>query len=53
MTDILQLIKNLDPGEREFHQAVDQVIESVSRSWTAVRNTARRPFWSGSQNRSG
>jgi glutamate dehydrogenase (NADP+) len=29
MTDILQLIKNRDPGEREFHQAVYEVIESV------------------------
>ncbi|MBW2320947.1 MAG: glutamate dehydrogenase [Deltaproteobacteria bacterium] len=29
MTDILNLIKNRDPGEREFHQAVEEVIESV------------------------
>ena len=29
MTDILQLIKNRDPGEREFHQAVYEVVESV------------------------
>ena len=29
MTDILQLIKNRDPGEREFHQAVHEVVESV------------------------
>jgi glutamate dehydrogenase (NADP+) len=29
MTDILQLIKNRDPGEREFHQAVYEVAESV------------------------
>ena len=29
MTDILQLIKNRDPGEKEFHQAVYEVIESV------------------------
>jgi glutamate dehydrogenase (NADP+) len=29
MTDILQLIKNRDPGEREFHQAVYEVMESV------------------------
>jgi len=27
--DILQLIKNRDPGEREFHQAVYEVVESV------------------------
>ena len=29
MTDILQLIKSRDPGEREFHQAVYEVMESV------------------------
>ena len=29
MTDILQMIKNRDPGEREFHQAVLEVVESV------------------------
>ncbi|MGD2030701.1 MAG: NADP-specific glutamate dehydrogenase [Desulfobacterales bacterium] len=29
MTDILNLIKNRDPGEKEFHQAVEEVIESV------------------------
>jgi glutamate dehydrogenase (NADP+) len=29
MKDILQLIKSRDPGEREFHQAVYEVIESV------------------------
>jgi glutamate dehydrogenase (NADP+) len=29
MADILQLIKNRDPGEREFHQAVYEVVESV------------------------
>ncbi|MDP2863124.1 MAG: NADP-specific glutamate dehydrogenase [Desulfobacterales bacterium] len=29
MTDILKLIKDRDPGEKEFHQAVKEVIESV------------------------
>jgi len=29
MTDILHLIKSRDPGEKEFHQAVYEVIESV------------------------
>lgn len=29
MTDILRLIKDRDPGEKEFHQAVEEVIESV------------------------
>ena len=29
MTDILNLIKNRDPGEKEFHQAVEEVLESV------------------------
>jgi len=29
MTDILNLIKNRDPGEKEFHQAVEEVVESV------------------------
>nr|MBL0715528.1 glutamate dehydrogenase [Desulfobacterales bacterium] len=29
MTEILQQVKNRDPGEREFHQAVMEVIESV------------------------
>lgn len=29
MTDILQMIKNRDPGEREFHQAVFEVVQSV------------------------
>ncbi|UCF84547.1 MAG: NADP-specific glutamate dehydrogenase [Desulfobacteraceae bacterium] len=29
MADILQVIKNRDPGEKEFHQAVQEVIESV------------------------
>ena len=29
MTDILNLIKNRDPSEKEFHQAVEEVIESV------------------------
>ncbi len=29
MTDILKLIKNRDPGEKEFHQAVMEVVESV------------------------
>ena len=29
MTDILKLIKNRDPGEKEFHQAVEEVLESV------------------------
>jgi glutamate dehydrogenase (NADP+) len=29
MTDILKLIKERDPGEIEFHQAVKEVIESV------------------------
>ncbi|MGB2928330.1 MAG: NADP-specific glutamate dehydrogenase [Desulfobacterales bacterium] len=29
MTNILNLIKNRDPGEKEFHQAVEEVLESV------------------------
>ncbi len=29
MTDILKLIKDKDPGEKEFHQAVEEVLESV------------------------
>jgi len=29
MTDILKLIKDRDPGEKEFHQAVREVFESV------------------------
>ena len=29
MTDILKLIENRDPGEKEFHQAVKEVVESV------------------------
>jgi glutamate dehydrogenase (NADP+) len=29
MADILQMIKHRDPGEREFHQAVYEVVESV------------------------
>ncbi len=29
MTDILKLIKDKDPGENEFHQAVEEVLESV------------------------
>jgi len=29
MTDILNLIKSRDPGEKEFHQAVQKVVESV------------------------
>jgi glutamate dehydrogenase (NADP+) len=29
MTDILKLIKDRDPGEKEFHQAVIEVVESV------------------------
>jgi glutamate dehydrogenase (NADP+) len=29
MTDILKLIKARDPGEREFHQAVTEVMETV------------------------
>jgi len=29
MTDILKIVKSRDPGEREFHQAVQEVMESV------------------------
>ena len=29
MTDIMQLVKDRDPQEREFHQAVSEVMESV------------------------
>ena len=29
MKDILRLIKDRDPGEKEFHQAVEEVMESV------------------------
>lgn len=29
MTDIISLIKNKDPEQREFHQAVEEVVESV------------------------
>ncbi len=29
MQDVLQAVKNRDPGEREFHQAVSEVLESV------------------------
>jgi len=29
MSDIFQFIKNRDPGENEFHQAVQEVLESV------------------------
>jgi glutamate dehydrogenase (NADP+) len=29
MTDILKLIKDRDPGEKEFHQAVQEVLETV------------------------
>ncbi len=29
MSDIFQFIKNKDPGENEFHQAVQEVLESV------------------------
>ena len=29
MSDILDIIKDRDPGEKEFHQAVKEVLESV------------------------
>ena len=29
MSDILQVVKNRDPKEKEFHQAVSEVMESV------------------------
>ena len=29
MTDILKLIKDKDPGEKEFHQAVEEVLVSI------------------------
>lgn len=29
MSDILKVIKNRDPGEKEFHQAVEEVLETV------------------------
>ena len=29
MTDIMDIIKDRDPQEREFHQAVCEVVESV------------------------
>ena len=29
MSDILKVIENRDPGEKEFHQAVEEVLESV------------------------
>ncbi len=29
MSDILQVVKNRDPEEKEFHQAVSEVMESV------------------------
>ncbi len=29
MSDVMQIVKNKDPQEREFHQAVSEVIESV------------------------
>ncbi len=29
MSDILQLVKDKDPGEREFHQAVMEVMASI------------------------
>jgi glutamate dehydrogenase (NADP+) len=29
MSDILQLVKDKDPGEREFHQAVTEVMASI------------------------
>jgi len=29
MSDIMQIVKNKDPQEREFHQAVSEVMESV------------------------
>ena len=29
MTEILKVIKARDPDEKEFHQAVDEVVESV------------------------
>jgi len=29
MADILKVIENRDPGEKEFHQAVEEVLESV------------------------
>ena len=30
MSDIIQLVKNKDPNEREFHQAVTEVMESIA-----------------------
>jgi len=29
MSDIIEVVKNRDPGEREFHQAVTEVMESI------------------------
>ena len=29
MSDIMQIVENKDPQEREFHQAVSEVMESV------------------------
>jgi len=29
MDDIIKMIEEKDPGEREFHQAVEEVLESV------------------------
>jgi hypothetical protein len=51
MVDILEIVKDRDPQEREFHQAVGEVMESVkpvleSRYWIKIRFIARPRFQS-------
>ena len=41
-----------DPEQKEFHQAVREVLESLDLMSTATRSTGRPPCWSGLWSRS-
>ncbi len=36
-----------NPGEREFHQAVREVVGSLIRSCATIRSTRPARFWNG------
>ena len=51
--DIMAIIKARDPHEREFHQAVSEVLESVKPVLDRNPLSGRQESWRGSPNRSG
>ena len=45
LDQLFQTIKQRDPNQPEFHQAVEEVFGSLQPFWRRIRNTCSKACW--------